>query len=109
MQCKIAEGFEGPRTFEIRLKCPAAQQAALLAGLQRFGRNRIIDDGILNASAVSGFGDTLYFVVTDKKGQRGDNAYHTWKNEMKKVTCLDLRKLPEVAVVEFVRPFVRLS
>ena len=109
MQCRIAEGFEGPRTFEIRLKCPAAQQAALLAGLQRFGRNRIIDDGILNASTVSGFGDTLYFVVTDKKGQRGDNAYRTWKNEMKKVTCLDLRKLPEVAVVESVRPFTRVS
>ena len=109
MQCKTAEEFEGPRTFEIRLKCPAAQQAALLAGLQRFGRNRIIDDGILNASTVSGFGDTLYFVVTDKKGQRGDNAYRTWKNEMKKVTCLDLRKLPEVAVVESVRPFTRVS
>ena len=27
MQCKIAAEFEGPRTFEIRLKCPAAQQA----------------------------------------------------------------------------------
>ena len=28
---------------------------------------------------------------------------------MKKVTCLDLRKLPEVAVVESVRPFTRVS
>ena len=110
MQCKIpTEGIECPRTFEIRLKCPAAQQPALLAGLQRFGRNRIIDDGLLNAATVTGFGDTLYFVVTDGRGQRGDNANRTWRNEMKKVTCSDLRKLPEVAQIESVRPFTRFS
>ena len=102
MQCKIpTEGVECPRTFEIRLKCPAAQQPALL------GRNRIIDDGLLNAATVTGFGDTLYFVVTDGRGQRGDNANRTWRNEMKKVTCSDLRKLPEVAQIESVRPFTR--
>ena len=110
MQCKIpTEGVECPRTFEIRLKCPATQQPALLAGLQRFGRNRIIDDGLLNAATVTGFGDTLYFVVTDGRGQRGDNANRTWRNEMKKVTCSDLRKLPEVAQIESVRPFTRFS
>ena len=31
------------------------------------------------------------------------------KNELKKVTCPDLRKLPEIATVEYVRPFTRLS
>ena len=110
MECKIAEdGTKSPRTFEIRIECPAAVQPAVLAGLQRFGRNRIIDEGFLNAATVSGFLDTLYFVVTDSRGQREDNAYRTWKNEMKKVTCPDLRKLPEVAKVGSVRPFTRLS
>ena len=79
MQCKIPEeGIECPRTFEVRLKCPAAQQPALLAGLQR-------------------------------QCQRSDNANRTWRNEMKKVTCSDLRKLPEVAQIESVRPFTRFS
>ena len=109
MQCKPAEEFTTPRTVEIRLTCPVAQQKNLLAGLQRFGRNRVIDGCALNASTVSGFGDTLYFIVTDKRVQRDDNAYRSWKNEMKKVTCLDLRKLTECAVVESVRPFTRVS
>ena len=111
MQCKTSENelADCPRTFEIRLRCPTAQQPAVLAGLRRFGRNCIIDKGLVNAATVSGFGDVLYFLVTDKRGQRGDNAYRTWKNELKKVTCPDLRKLPEVATVEDVRPFTRLS
>ena len=91
MQCKVA-GKEAAcaRTFEIRLKCPTAQQPSVVAGLQRFARNRIIDDGLLAAATVTGFGDILYFVVTDGRAQRGDNAYRTWKNEIQKVTCAHL-------------------
>ena len=49
----------------------------------------------------------MYFVVTD--GQTNTNAYRDWKNKMKTVTCLNLRKLPEVAQVEWIRPFTRFS
>ena len=41
MQCKTAEEFEGPRTFEIRLKCPAAQQAALLEDIAQHFRQAL--------------------------------------------------------------------
>ena len=110
MRCEAAREYAAcPQTFEIRLKCPVAEQPALLAGLQRYGKNRIIDDGLLNAATVSGFGDALYFVITDGRSQRWDNAARHWKNEMKKVTCPDLRKLPVVAQVEWVRPFSRFS
>ncbi len=111
MQCKNPgnEHADCPQTFEIRIRCRAAQQPAVLAGLRRFGQNCIIDKGLVNAATVHGFGDVLYFVITDKRGQRGDNAYRTWKSELKKVTCPDLRKLPQIATVEDVRPFTRLS
>ena len=61
----------------------------------------------MNFATVTGFGDTVYFVVTD--GQTNTNAYRDWKNKMKTVTCLNLRKLPEVAQVEWIRPFTRYS
>ena len=70
----------------------------MLAGLHRYGKNRIIDDGLWNAATVAGFEDTIYFIVTDGREQRGDNACRTWKNEMKNVPCLDLRKLGENTV-----------
>ena len=107
MRCKVARVDAGPRTYEIRLKCPVAEQPALLAGLQRYGKNRIIDHGLVNFATVTGFGDTAYFVVTD--GRTNTNAYRDWKNRMKTVTCLNLRKLPEVAQVEWIRPFTRFS
>ena len=95
MQCKIAREDAGPRAYEIHLQCPVADQPVLLAGLQRYGKNRIIDHGLVNFATVTGFGDTVYFVVTD--GQTNTNACRDWKNKMKTVTCLNLRKLPEVA------------
>ena len=105
MQCKVAgENATCPQTYEIRLRCPAAHQPILLAGLQRYGKNRVIDDGIMNAATVTGYGDERSFIVTDGSGQRGDNAFRTWRNNMKKATCPDTRKLPEVAQVEWVAP-----
>jgi hypothetical protein len=110
MQCKVAqEGEACPQTFEIRLECPVADQSLLVAGLQRYGKNRIIDDGLLNAAIVTGFGDTLYFIVTDGRDQRSDNAYRAWEAAMKKVTCSDLRKLPEIAQIKSARLFTRYS
>ena len=54
MRCEAAREYAAcPQTFEIRLKCPVAEQPALLAGLQRYGKNRIIDDGLLNAATVT--------------------------------------------------------
>ena len=107
MQCKVADAATGPLTYEIRLECPAADQPALLAGLARYGRNRIIDHGLVNFATVKGFDDAVYFVVTDK--QPNPNALRDWKNRMKTVTCLNLRKLPKVARVTWVRPFTRFS
>lgn len=110
MLCKVAQDDEAsPQTFEIRLECPVADQPLLVAGLRRYGRNRIIDDGLLNVAIVTGFGDTLYFIVTDGRDQRSDNAYRAWVAAMKKVTCSNLRKLPEIAQIKCVRPFTRYS
>ena len=110
MQCKVAEESATCfRTYEIRLRCPAAHQPILLAGLKRYGANRVIDDGLINVATVSGFGDELSFIVTDGSGQRGDNAFRTWRSNMKKVTCPDTRKLPEIAQVEWVRHFTRFA
>ena len=92
-----AAGEASPQTFEICLTCPVAEQPILIAGLQRFGTNLILDDGLWNAATVTGLGDTVFFVVTDGRQQRSDNALRYWKNQMTKVTCLDLRKLPQVA------------
>ena len=110
MHCKVAQkGSACPQTFEIHLECPLRDQPLLVAGLQRYGRNRIIDDGLRSAAVVTGFGDTVYFIVTDGTDQRSDNAYRAWRAAMKKVTCPDLRKLPELALVKDVRPFTRHS
>ena len=73
----------------------------------RYGRNRIIDNGLMSCATVTGLGDAVYFVVTD--GQPIPNALRDWKNRMKAVTCLNLRKLPEVAQVVWVRHFTRFS
>ena len=107
MQCRAAEDATGPQTYEIRLECPIADQPVLLAGLMRYGRNRIIDNGLMSCATVTGLGDAVYFVVTD--GQPIPNALRDWKNRMKAVTCLNLRKLPEVAQVVWVRHFTRFS
>ena len=48
--------------------------------------NRIIAKDLMNATTVTGFEDALYFIGTDSRGQRDDNAYRMWKNELKKVT-----------------------
>ena len=107
MQCEVAREDAGPRTYEIRLQCPTADQPLLLAGLHRYGKNRIVDHGLVNFAIVIGFGETVYFVVTD--GHVNSNAYRDWKNRMKTVTCLNLQKLPVVAQVEYVRPFTKFS
>ena len=115
MRCEVAQETTCFQTFEIRLKCAAAEQPNLLAGLQRHGQKLIVDRGLVNTATITGFGDTLYFVVMDKRGQRSDNAYRTWKDEMKNVTLSGddddgvYRKLPEVAHVESVVPFTRFS
>ena len=66
----------------------------------------IIDNGLMSCATVTGIGDAVYFVVT---GQHIPNALRDWKNRMKAVTCLNLRKLPEVAQVVWMRHFTRLS
>ena len=110
MHCKVAQAGEAcPQAFKIHLECPLRDQPFLVAGLQRYGKNRIIDDGLHSAAVVTGFGDTVYFIVTDGTDQRSDNAYRAWRAAMKKVTCPDLRKLPELALVKDVRPFTRHS
>jgi hypothetical protein len=110
MQCQLVEeGTVCHRTYEIRLSCSAVHQSILLMGLQRFGRNRVIDDGLINAATVSGFGDEVSFLLTDGSGQRGDNACRTWRNNMMKVTLQDGRKLPEIAKVTSVGLFTRLT
>ena len=83
MQCKTAREDAGPRTYEIRLQCPVADQPALLACLQQYDKNRIIDHGLMNFATVTRFGDTVYFVVTD--GQTNTNAYRDLKHKMKTV------------------------
>ena len=88
MLCKMAQGGEAyPQTFEIHLECPIGDQPLLVAGLQRYSKNRIIDDGLLSAAIVTGFGDSVYFIVTDGRDQRSDNAFRAWEAAMKKVTC----------------------
>ena len=67
MQCEAAKKGTGPQSYEVCLKCPSSQQSILAAGLRRYSRNRIIDHGLLNFAIVTGFGDLLYFVVTDGK------------------------------------------
>ena len=67
MQCEAAKKGTGPQSYEICLKCPPVHQPILVAGLHRYGKNRIIDHGLLNFAIVTGFGDLLYFVVTDGK------------------------------------------
>ena len=54
MLCKVAqEGEAYPQTFEIHLECPVGDQPLLVAGLQRYSKNRIIDDGLLSAAIVT--------------------------------------------------------
>eukprot|EP00973_Karenia_brevis_P020279 2785042-Karenia_brevis.AAC.1 len=72
MQCRAAEDATGPQTAH------AVRQS-------------------MSCATVTGLGDAVYFVVTD--GQPIPNALRDWKNRMKAVTCLNLRKLPEVAQV----------
>ena len=113
MRCQVADEnvASGPRSYEIRIECPAADQPNVLKGLRRYGVNRVIDDGLWNCATITGFKDALYFVVTDGHGQRqrGDNGCRAWENQMKKVTCHDLRKLPEVAKVKWVRELTRFA
>ncbi len=51
-----------PQTFVICITCPVEDQDTLLAGLHRFGKHRIVDDGLSNAATVAGgsFSETLY-------------------------------------------------
>ena len=108
--CEAAGGgAASPQTFEICLTCPVAEQPILIAGLQRFGRNLILDDGLWNAATVTGLGDSVFFIATDGRKRRSDNAVRYWENRMKDVTCLDLRKLPQVAQIKWIRPFTRFS
>ena len=60
MQCKVTEeGKDRLQTLEIRLKCPAAELPVLVAGLRRFGVNRIIDKGLLSVATVTGLDDAI--------------------------------------------------
>lgn len=135
MLCKVKpEGEACPHTFEICLECPVADESLLVASLQRYGMNRVIDEdeGILNIAVVTDrashrqrqaghpsgqvgppSGDdriaTLYFILTVARDQRTDNARRALEVAMKKVTCADLRKLPAMAQIKYVRPFTRFS
>ena len=83
------------------------EQSILVAGLHRYGKNRIIDNGFLNFAIVTGFDDLLYFVVTDEKPN--PNARRDWQHGLRTVTLPDMRKLPDVAEVQWVRHFTRFS
>ena len=61
MQCEAAKKGTGPQRYEICLKCPPVQQSILVAGLHRYGKNRIIDNGLLNFAIVTGFDDLFVF------------------------------------------------
>ena len=107
MQCEAAKKGTGPQSYEICLKCPPVQQSILVAGLHRYGKNRIIDNGLLNFAIVTGFDDLLYLVVTDEKPN--PNARRDWQHGLRTVTLPDMRKLPDVAEVQWVRHFTRFS
>ena len=107
MQCEAAKKGTGPQSYEICLKVPLVQQSILVAGLHRYGKNRIIDNGFLNFAIVTGFDDLLYFVVTDEKPN--PNAQRDWQHGLHTVTLPDMRKLPDVAEVQWVRHFTRFS
>ena len=103
MQCEAAKKGTGPQSYEVCLKCPSSQQSIFAAGLHRYSRNRIIDHGVLNFAIVTGFGDLLYFVVTD--GKPNPNARRDWQHGLFTVTLPDMRKLPDVADVQWVHHF----
>ena len=107
MQCEAAKKGTGPQSYEVCLKCPSSQQSIFAAGLHWYSRNRIIDHGLLNFAIVTGFGDLLYFVVTD--GKPNPNAQRDWQHGLFTVTLPDMRKLPDVAEVQWVRHFTRFS
>ena len=107
MQCEAAKKGTSPQSYEVCLKCPAEQQPILVAGLHRYDRNRIIDHGLLNFAIVTGFDDLLYFIVTDEKPNR--NAGRDWQHGLRTVTLPDMRKLPDVAEVQWARHFTRFS
>ena len=81
MQCEAAKKGTGPQSYEVCLKCPAEQQPILVAGLHRYGKNRIIDNGLLNFGIVTGFGDLVYFIVTD--GKPNPNARRDWQHGLR--------------------------
>ena len=95
-----------PQTFVVCLRCPAAAQPSLVAGLQLFGTGLILQEHLPNV-AIAQIDDCVYFLVSEAHQRRADNAQRHWTTMMQKVTCSDLRKLPEVATIAWVRPFNR--
>ena len=110
-------GFRAPYNHAVRsseerhrsskLRNLFQEQSILVAGLHRYGKNRIIDNGLLNFAIVTGFDDLLYLVVTDEKPN--PNARRDWQHGLRTVTLPDMRKLPDVAEVQWVRHFTRFS
>ena len=52
-------------------------------------------------------GDCIYFIVTPPQGERLDNLKRRWVTAIKKVTCANLKKLHEVANIDWVKPLDR--
>ena len=66
----------------------------------------IVQEGHSNV-AIKQVDENVYFIATEAHQWRADNAQRHWTTVMQKVTCSDMRKLPEVATIEWVRPFNR--
>ena len=102
--CAASAG--SPQTFVVCLRCPEDVQHSLVAGLQLTGQTPIVQENHLNA-AIKQVDERVYFATTETHQRRADNAQRHWTTVMQKVTCSDMRKLPEVATIEWVRPFNR--
>ena len=102
----LAATAGSPQTFAICLRCPAAMQHSLVAGLQLTGKVLIVQQGHSNV-AIKQVDEHVYFIATEAHQRRADNAQRHWTTVMQKVTCSDMLKLPEVATIEWVRPFNR--
>jgi len=74
--------------------------------LQLSGTGLILQEHLPNV-AIGQIDDCVYFLVSEAHQRRADNAQRHWTTMMQKVTCSDLRKLPEVATIAWVRPFNR--
>ena len=95
-----------PQSVVVCVHCQPETQRAVLAGLQRKGQSLYLDDSMASAATVT-IGDCIYFIVTPAQGERVDNLKRKWVIAMKKVTCANLRKLHELANIDWVKPLDR--